>query len=338
MKKLNAFMALALCATGTSNAAASSSWDVSVWGSPRAFTHHVETLADLVAERSGGEFTLNISYGELSPARENLDGIAAGKFEMAQFCAGYHPERNATLITLELPFLGVSSIEQEVALSTYFYQQPAVIAELAQWDATLLMPSPLPQYNIMGRGEAPATITNLRGLRIRATGGIAAALEALGAETVSASASETKDLLSNGEIDAVAFAPHAHMAFGIVEQANWWTTNLNPGTVHCPVVVNSSALAALSPEHRDILLASVPDALDAYVENYNVNTMARWGVALGENNITQVEFATSDVNMLADALVDRVVIDWLGDVAATGQPAQDLFGAVVGFLNEASGS
>ena len=70
-------------------------WNVSLWGQRRAFTEHVERLAELVAERSGGDFTLNISYGGLSSNRENLDGISIGAFEMAQFCAGYHARQES---------------------------------------------------------------------------------------------------------------------------------------------------------------------------------------------------------------------------------------------------
>ena len=36
-------------------------WNVSVWGKRRAFTEHVEKLAELVSEKTGGEFTLNLS-------------------------------------------------------------------------------------------------------------------------------------------------------------------------------------------------------------------------------------------------------------------------------------
>ena len=48
--------------------------------------------------------------------RENLDGISIGAFEMAQFCAGYHADKNPSITVLELPFLGVSSLEQALAL------------------------------------------------------------------------------------------------------------------------------------------------------------------------------------------------------------------------------
>ena len=51
-------------------------WNVSVWGKRRAFTEHIEKLAELVSEKTNGEFTMNISYGGLSKNKENLDGIS----------------------------------------------------------------------------------------------------------------------------------------------------------------------------------------------------------------------------------------------------------------------
>ena len=105
-------------------------WNVSLWGKRRAFTEHVEKLAELVSEKTGGEFTLNISYGGLSKNRENLDGISIGAFEMAQFCAGYHRDKNPSITVLELPFLGVTSLEQEIELSMAVYQHPATVADL----------------------------------------------------------------------------------------------------------------------------------------------------------------------------------------------------------------
>ncbi len=64
---------------------AAAEWNVSLWGKRRAFTENVEKLAELVEAKTNGDFKLNISYGGLSKSRENLDGIAIGAFEMAQF-------------------------------------------------------------------------------------------------------------------------------------------------------------------------------------------------------------------------------------------------------------
>ncbi|MDE0044290.1 MAG: C4-dicarboxylate ABC transporter substrate-binding protein, partial [bacterium] len=204
--------------------AAATEWDVSLWGKRRAFTEHVEKLAELVSAKTDGGFTLNLSYGGLSKNRENLDGLSIGAFEMAQFCAGYHYDKNPSITVLELPFLGVSSLEQEVKVSQAVYGHPAVVADMARWNATLLMPSPLPQYNIAGVGEAPRTLKDFEGLAVRATGGIGKAMKAIGAVPTSMSATEVRQALDSGVVKAVAFAPHAHMSFGTVESATWWTT------------------------------------------------------------------------------------------------------------------
>jgi TRAP-type C4-dicarboxylate transport system substrate-binding protein len=213
MQKFLNRTALAVLALTFGTEAMATEWNVSLWGKRRAFTEHVEKLAELVAERTDGGFTLNISYGGLSSNRENLDGIFIGAFEMAQFCAGYHADKNPSITVLELPFLGVETLEQEAKLSMALYQHPAVVADLARWNATLLMPSPLPQYNLVGLGDAPALLEDFKGLTVRATGGIGAAMETVGAVPTSMSATEVRQatgeslLKPSGRVRGLASEP-----------------------------------------------------------------------------------------------------------------------------------
>jgi TRAP-type C4-dicarboxylate transport system substrate-binding protein len=307
-------------------------WNVSLWGKRRAFTEHVEKLAELVDAKTNGEFTLNISYGGLSKNKENLDGISIGAFEMAQFCAGYHRDKNPTITVLELPFLGVSSLEQERELSQAVYQHPAVVNDMARWNATLLMPSPLPQYNILGVGDEPKTLDDFAGLTVRATGGIGKAMAALGAVPTSMSASEVRQALDSGVVKAVAFAPHAHMSFGTVETGQWWTTNLNPGTVNCPVVVNSDALAGLSDAHREALLGSVDEALDHYISTYNGKTMDAWGPTLNDKGISSVTYSQANLDSFKAAVAGPAATAWIADNSAKGIPAQELYDMVTGMI------
>ncbi|MGH1460132.1 MAG: C4-dicarboxylate TRAP transporter substrate-binding protein [Paracoccaceae bacterium] len=310
-------------------------WNVSVWGKRRAFTEHVERLAELVSEKTNGEFTLNISYGGLSKNRENLDGISIGAFEMAQFCAGYHRDKNPSITVLELPFLGVNSLELERDLSMALYQHPAVVDDLARWNATLLMPSPMPQYNVIGSGDAPSTLKDFEGLTVRATGGIGAAFQYIGAVPTSVTATEVRQAMDSGIVRAVAFAPHAHMAYGTVDSATWWTTNLNPGTVNCPVVVNTDALDALSDAERDALLGSVDEALDHYIENYDGKTMDAWGPALDEQGIQRVDFSDEELAAFRSAAATPLAEAWVEDNSARGLPAQELYDLVTGMIAEA---
>ncbi len=311
-------------------------WNVSLWGKRRAFTEHVEKLAELVSEKTNGEFTLNLSYGGLSKNKENLDGISIGAFEMAQFCAGYHRDKNPSITVLELPFLGVKSLEQEIALSMAVYNHPATKADMARWNATLLMPSPLPQYNIVGSGDAPKTLADFKGLTVRATGGIGKAMEAIGAVPTSMSASEVRQAMDSGVVKAVSFAPHAHMSYGTIENATWWTTNLNPGTVNCPVVVNTDALNDLSEEHRAALLGSVDEALAHYVDNYNNKTMVAWGPALDEKGIERVTFSDEEIAAFREAAAAPAAKAWIEDNTARGLPAQELYDLVTGMIANGS--
>ncbi|MEM8741278.1 MAG: C4-dicarboxylate TRAP transporter substrate-binding protein [Pseudomonadota bacterium] len=314
--------------------AAALEWNVSLWGKRRAFTEHVEKLAELVAEKTGGEFTLNISYGGLSKPRENLDGIEIGAFEMAQFCAGYHRDKNPSLTVLELPFLGVSSLEEEAKISMALYQHPAAVADLARWNATLLMPSPLPQYNLVGVGEPPRTLADFEGLSVRATGGIGAAMEAVQAVPTSMTAAEVRQALDSGVVKAVAFAPHAHMSFGTVENGTWWTTNLNPGTVNCPVVVNTDAMASLSDAHRAALMESVDEAMAHYLSFYANNTMERWGPLLTEKGIEEITYSDEELAAFRDAVAGPAAAAWIEDNTARGLPAQELYDFVTGMIGQ----
>jgi TRAP-type C4-dicarboxylate transport system substrate-binding protein len=324
--KLTTLTALAALIAGE---AAATEWNVSLWGKRRAFTEHVEKLAELVSAATNGEFTLNISYGGLSKNRENLDGISIGAFEMAQFCAGYHADKNPSITVLELPFLGVDSLEKEIEVSRAIYAHPATQKDLARWNATLLMPSPLPQYNIAGVGEAPKTLMEYDGLTVRATGGIGKAMAAVGAVPTSMSASEVRQALDSGVVKAVAFAPHAHMAFGTVESANWWTTNLNPGTVNCPVVVNTDALNELSDAHRGALLGSVDEALRHYVDTYNGKTMDAWGPKLSEMGIESITYDDGELATFRETVAGPAAAAWIKENTARGLPAQELYDLTV---------
>ena len=61
-------------------------WDVSLWGSRRAFTEHVEKLAELVDEKTEGQLTLNLSYGGLGPSREDPEGLRTGEGRGGEEC------------------------------------------------------------------------------------------------------------------------------------------------------------------------------------------------------------------------------------------------------------
>ncbi|MGI9351869.1 MAG: C4-dicarboxylate TRAP transporter substrate-binding protein [Rhizobiaceae bacterium] len=330
MKKLSKLALLStaiVTLAGVDAMAAATNWNVSLWGKRRAFTEHVEKLAELVSAKTNGEFTLNISYGGLSKNKENLDGISIGAFEMAQFCAGYHRDKNPTITVLELPFLGVSNLADEVKVSHAVYGHPAVQKDLARWNAKLLMTSPMPQYNIVGTGEPRSKLTDFDGMRVRATGGLGKAFSAVGAVPTSVTATEAYQAMESGVVDTVAFAQHAHLAFRTIDIAKWWTANLNPGTVNCPVVVNTDAYGALSDEHRAALDSSVDEAIQHYLDNYG-KLLEKWETILAEKGVQKVQIDQSEIDAFKAKAADPIREQWIKDMEAQGLPGQELYDLV----------
>ena len=253
---------------------------------------------------------------------------------MAQFCAGYHRDKNPTITVLELPFLGVANLAEEVAVANAVYAHPAAQADLARWNARLLMTSPMPQYNIVGTGAPRATLASMEGMRVRATGGIGKAFKAIGAVPTSVTATETYNAMQSGVVDTVAFAQHAHLAFRTIDMADWWTENLNPGTVNCPVVVNIDAYNALSDSERAALDGSVDEAIAHYIANYET-LLTKWDGILDERNITRVTISDADLAEFHKVAADPIREQWIKDMTAQGIPGQELYDLVMDTLKKA---
>ena len=294
---------------------AATEWNVSLWGKRRAFTENVEKIAELVEKKTNGDFKLRISYGGLSKSRENLDGISFGAFEMAQFCSFYHNDKNPTITVTELPFTRDVSLARIAEIYQEVHKHPIVVKDLARWNATILMPTPLPQYNIVSKTDALKSLSDFEGVRVRGPGGIMGVLGKLGAVRTGVPFSEVRQSMDSGVIDAATFAPHAHLATKTYKVGKWASTNLNLGTANCPVVVNTDALNSLSSAHREALLGSVDEALDYYVDNYNNNTTGKYEKAVTEEGLVRVTFTpaqTAELNKLAASVRE----DWIKQYAS----------------------
>ncbi|MCK4711538.1 MAG: C4-dicarboxylate ABC transporter substrate-binding protein, partial [Marinosulfonomonas sp.] len=206
-------------------------------------------------------------------------------------------------------------------------------ADLARWNAKLLMTSPMPQYNIVGTGDPRSTLAAMSGMRVRATGGVGKAFAAVGAVPTSVTATEAYNAMESGVVDTVAFAPHAHLAFRTIDIAEWWTENLNPGTVNCPVVVNTDAYAALTDAEREALDSSVDESIAHYVANYEV-LLTKWDSILTEKSVTRVSISDDDLAAFRAAAADPIREQWIKDMSAQGLPAQELYDLVMETLKK----
>jgi TRAP-type C4-dicarboxylate transport system substrate-binding protein len=246
------------------------SWRFSTWGKPRAFTKGVEHLVKRLDEETGGKFKLKIFYGaQLSKSRENLDGLKINAFEGAFFCNFYHPGKNPTYMVFALPFLPLGDWKKSAAVRNELPKLPVMVKDLARWNAVHYASTLLPQYEFLGKGKPPLKLEDWKGMRVRAGGGVAQAMVALGATRQTVTATETYTAIQRGTMDAVSFPfSYAHFAYKINEVTDWYTSNLTPGTSECPIVFNKTAYDKLPSQYKKLLEDLKPEVTKTYIEAY----------------------------------------------------------------------
>lgn len=303
-------------------------WNFSTWGKRRPFIEGMEAISAHVEERTGGNFKINVVYGEqLSKSRENLDGIAVGAFEMAMFCAAYHPQKHPSIMVLDLPFLPVADLNATQAVHEAVYATDQVKEEFARWNATIYMSNIIPQYEFMGKGDAPQTVEDFEGMRIRALGGLGSALEKAGASPTPVPASEIYTALDRGTIDATGFSHASMLSFRFNEVADWYSADMNPGTLNCPTVINSDALNNLPEQYRDLLMGAKDIGYEALKENNRTGTQE--ALETFEKELIKVKFSEEEMAKFREKGASPVWQEWITENEADGVPAQELFDLVM---------
>ena len=315
------------------------SWNLSVWGPPRAYTKGVETLAEIVERDTDGKFTITIHYGEaISPARENLDSVSLGTAEAATFCSSYHPGKNPALTGLDLPFLPVDDIDALNEVHKAYYAHPVIQEEMDRWNAIAFMPTPLPLYEFMGRGNPPRSLEDWDGMRVRALGGMGDAMRQLGAVPTTVPAPEIYTSLERRMINAAAVAyTYMHVSYRLHEISTWYTTNLAPGTAGCGVVVNKAAYEALPEEYRRILDDARQPAYeamrDAYAEADEKNLPL-----FEEQNLEAITYSAEERAEFEERAARPVWDDWAEEMTGRGLPGEELLEFILETARETQGS
>ena len=288
-------------------------WDVSLWGKKRAFTAGVEKLSALVREKTGGNFNIVLHYGgALSKSRENLDGISIDAFQAAMFCNFYHPKKNPALMSLTMPFLPMSSWENNRKIRDAVYAHPAVKKELAKGNAMTYTSSYLPQYEFLGRGKPPTTLADWKGLTVRAGGGVGRAMKVIGATPTSSTATEVYTGVQQGTMDAASFPfTYSHVAYKIHEVTEWFTSNLSPGTSDCPVVFAINAYKKLPAQYQKLLMDVREDVINAQIQAYI--DIDKKNLPMLKAKLKEVRFSDSELAKFRAAAGKPVIDKWIAE-------------------------
>lgn len=309
-------------------------WSLSMWGNPRALSAGMEAIAEQVREQTGGNFDITIFYGgQLSDSRENLDGIQLNAFEGAAICNFYHPGKNPAWMVFSLPFLPLGDPAVDQYVRGRMFEHPAIVADMEAWNAIPYLSGLLPQYEILGKGDAPTELADWTGLRVRAGGGLGDAMEALGATKQTLPAGETSTAFQRGALDAAAFPyTYAHVSFGIADEADWFTSNLAPGTSECGWVLNKTAYETLPEQYQTLLMDLRGMGMDveqaAYAEQDEKN------LPVFRDSMQEIVYSEEQLQAFRDVAGQPVWDAWIA-ANSDAFDAQGVFDAIWEYAEEA---
>jgi TRAP-type C4-dicarboxylate transport system substrate-binding protein len=322
------------------SAAAQTVWNVSMWGSSRAVTVAIEYLAQEISKRSDDQLKLVMHFGEaISPARDNIDGIAIGAFEAAHICPSYHPGKTPALLAMELPFLPFDNIRSSHDVALKAHSHPVIESELGRFNARVLQHVIAPRYEFMGRGAAPVDLKQWDGMRVRAPGAIGEGVRALGGRPTSVPAPEIYTSIERRLFDAAALPfSYTFGSYRIHEVADWYTFNMNLAIPSCVIIVSRDAWSDLTDAQRALIetineeayalqFAALADADTAWIPEFDAAGLER--VVYDPEMLS--EFKEKTAKPLWDEWVEsnsrrfaaREYLDFILSEAAIANAAQD---------------
>lgn len=284
--------------------AADTTWKVQVWGARRASLIPYEWYAKEVTARTHGRMKMEFSYDKGNPA-EQLDLLKSGSADATYVCSQYVAAKAPLLTLLDLPMFSPDNLvamgRTELALADH----PAIEQELRAWNAKMLLPTPLPQYQLMGTRKV-TRVDDLKGAKIRMSGDMGRILAQYGAEVVTFPASESAAALKSGKIELVALPyPSTFMAYKIPEASKYATENISLGAALCYLAVNIKSWEGLPADVRKVMLDLREPLIKRYPESYGVEDAAAFA-DFKAKGIELVKFSPVD----RARLVARAIKTW----------------------------
>jgi TRAP-type C4-dicarboxylate transport system substrate-binding protein len=177
-----------------------------------------------------------------------------------------------------------------------------------------------------------ANLEDLRGLELRASGGVAAVLKALGATPVGMPQSEAPEALQKGVVQGAASSLETLMDFKYAELCRY-VTIFNGPVYPFSVVMNQSAWDALPEDVQkvmDDLRLEQSEWTGKYMDEH-VNESIAWSK---ENYDIEITHLTAEEKARWDEKLRPMIDKWIEDAEAKDIPGGEIVAYLQGFLKK----
>jgi TRAP-type transport system periplasmic protein len=218
-------------------------------------THDQSKLAEAwskeVEKRTGGKVRVDFyPGGTLTPAQECYGGVVQGISDIGFSVLGYTRGRFPVLATVDLP-LGYTSGVSATKVANAVYQQFSP----KELDDVQVMYFHAHGPGLLHTAKKPvATLDDLRGLKIRATGNSAQLITALGGTPVAMSMPDTYQAIQRGVVDGGIYPEETNKGWRMAEVVSYMTESYSVAysTVFF-VVMNKNRWNSLPPEVQKVI-------------------------------------------------------------------------------------
>lgn len=311
-------------------------WKMSAYGRSRPTSTVADRFVELVSEATGGKFKIEVAYGEvLSPAREIMDGLKIGAFEMGWATSSYYPGKLPAHTVFDLPFLPFADLTAETNVMMSFYRLPEAEAEMARWNARNITPLTLAPFQMVGKGTPPKSVNDFRNKRIRAGGGMAEAFRRTGVAVIQMPSPELYGALERGLVDSIVTSHDVTYAFKLHEVANWYATNLDMGVQQAAIAVTIDKWNSLPPQYKKVFDMAAVKAAEAQVETLKKANQTAVD-EFKKRGMVAVTFDAADREAFVQANAGPVWDAWVEEMDKKGIPGRKLLNYVLAEIKKGS--
>ena len=287
------------------------------------YSKNTKEWLDLITERTDGRITFDYFPAEqLAKSADLLDAAQSGLADMVYVSPLYMSDRLPLSSVAALPLVG--NVTDQLALNEAF--QSLVMNELN--DAEVL---PLgvravrglvtAPYQIMSRKDKIDTLEQLKGLKIRSSGGVQeTSVSALGAVPVAIPAPDLYPALQRGTVDGILFNLPTAAGYKLQEQLVYSTDNLNLGLFPVMYVINEDVWQTLPEDIRRVMIETAMEVLPTVLEA-DKNSKEDFRSVLEANGGGLYQIDDSQIAEWNERLVP-VYEEWIQRLEALNMPAR----------------
>lgn len=268
-------------------------WKASIWTPSHSATKPLEWYAKEVAAKTGGQIKIELNFSQ-GKAQDAVGLLTSGTFEMAYVCAEYFADKMPLTTVLDLPMFSPDSISALGRLELALADHPAIQTELKKLNIKMLLPVPLPQYQLMGTRRV-AKVDDLKGARVRISGEMGKVFEGYGAVISGVAFSESAAALKGGMLDLVALPYTSSFAsFKIDDASKYVTEKISLGTTLCYLGVSQKTWDAL------------PSGVQQTIESLREPAVAQYeAIYAADDNANIANFKSKGLGFVTFSPADR---------------------------------